>query len=136
DPTSGSRRPPAGERPDASKLLVLRDVKLGRALDGISFEVREGEIIGIAGIEGNGQRELVGVLAGELVADSGKVEGGPFAIVREDRQHEGLVLDATLRDNLVLGELGRFVKFAGFLDLAALEREAKRRLERSGAPQF
>ncbi len=119
-----------GEEP----VLSLRDVRLGRALSGVSFEVHEGEIVGIAGIEGNGQRELVEVLAKDRVPDSGTIEGGPFAIVREDRQHEGLVLDATLRDNIVLGELDRFVKAAGILDLGALEEEAKTRIDRSGAP--
>jgi len=99
----------------------------------VSFEVGEGEIVGVAGVEGNGQREIVEVLAGAVAPDEGSVEGGERAVVWEDRQSEGLVLDATLRDNLVLGELGRFAGVAGLLDLRALEAEAAKRLAASGA---
>jgi ABC-type uncharacterized transport system ATPase subunit len=127
------------ERTDATpatgdEVLAVRDVRLGRALDGVSLEVRAGEIVGVAGVEGNGQRELVGVIAGDLVPDAGSVSTHARAVVREDRQHEGLVLDASLRDNIVLGELGSFTGKAGILDLGALEKEAKQRIERSGAP--
>ena len=45
------------------------------------------------------------------------------------------MLDASLRDNIVLGELGRFTSKLGLLDMAALEAEAKARLEGSGAPR-
>jgi simple sugar transport system ATP-binding protein len=117
---------------DGEPLLSLRDVRLGRVLDGISLAVRAGEIVGVAGVEGNGQRELVAVLAGELHPEGGRIDGGPIAVVREDRQTEGLVLDAAVRDNLVLGELERFRARLGLLDLGALEREAKARLDRSG----
>lgn len=130
---------PAAAADDADVLLELDGVELGRALSGVSLRVRAGEIVGIAGIEGNGQRELVSVLAGDVAPDAGRVlgatAGAPAAIVREDRQSEGLVLEAPVRDNLVLGELGRFAGAASLLDLAALEKEAKERLARSGAPQ-
>src|SRR5206468_4649097 len=110
------------------------DVHLGRALDGLSLAGRAGEIVGVAGVEGNGQRELVALLAGDVAPDSGAVDGAArVAVVREDRQAEGLVLDAPLRDNIVLGELDRFAGTLGILDLAALEKEAKTRLDRSGA---
>lgn len=113
--------------------LVLDGVRVGRGLVGASFTLHAGEIVGVAGVEGNGQKELVAVLAGDVLPDEGSVTGGPFAIVREDRQTEGLVLDASLRENLVLGELDRFARW-GLLDLPALEHEAKTRVERSGAP--
>jgi simple sugar transport system ATP-binding protein len=115
-------------------VLTVRDVHLGRALDGVSLEVHAGEIVGIAGVEGNGQRELVSVIAGDVAPDAGSVSGETRAVVRDDRQNEGLVLDASLRDNIVLGELASFAGAAGLLDLAALETEAKKRLEASGAP--
>jgi simple sugar transport system ATP-binding protein len=114
-------------------VLVMTDVTVGRGLVGVSLRLRPGEIVGVAGVEGNGQRELVAVLAGDLAPDTGTITGGPLAIVREDRQTEGLVLDASLRDNLMLGELGRFARW-GILDVATLEREARSRLESSGAP--
>jgi simple sugar transport system ATP-binding protein len=115
-------------------VLRLNKVSLGRALSEVSLTVHAGEIVGIAGVEGNGQRELVALIARDTTPDSGSMEGGGAAIIREDRQSEGLVLDASLRDNIVLGELASFVRLAGWLDLDALETGAALRLERSGAP--
>jgi simple sugar transport system ATP-binding protein len=100
----------------------------------VSFTLGAGEIVGVAGVEGNGQRELVAILARDRAPDTGEVLGKPAAVIRDDRQTEGLVLDATLRDNLVLGELGSFAGPGGLLDLEALEREAEARVKRSGAP--
>jgi simple sugar transport system ATP-binding protein len=117
-------------------VLEMKGVRVGRALHGIDLVVHAGEIVGVAGVEGNGQRELAAVLARDIEPDSGTIAGGPFATVREDRQTEGLVLDASLRDNLVLGELARFTRKGGvgILDTRALELEARARVERSGAP--
>jgi simple sugar transport system ATP-binding protein len=114
-------------------LLELRGVTLAGALDDVSLSVHAGEIVGIAGVEGNGQRELVAVLAAERAPDAGTVRGDALSVLREDRQSEGLVLDASLRDNLVLGELSAFAGRGGWLDLGALEAEATARLARSGA---
>lgn len=119
---------------NAPVVLAFEDVHIGRALHGLSLTVRAGEIVGMAGIEGNGQREIVGILAGELAVEKGSVKRGTVALVHEDRQHEGLVLDASLRDNIMLGELGSFANAIGWLDLEGLEQEASARLERSGAP--
>jgi ABC-type uncharacterized transport system ATPase subunit len=110
--------------------LTVRDLRLGRALRGVSLEVRAGEIVGIAGVEGNGQRELVRVLAGLQAADGGDVLCDAALVVHEDRHAEGLVLAATVRDNLVLGELRRFTRF-GLVDAGALELAAASRLERA-----
>jgi ABC-type uncharacterized transport system ATPase subunit len=115
-------------------VLELSGVSLGRALHDVSLVVRAGEIVGVAGVEGNGQRELVAVLARDVAPDRGDVKGRAPALIRDDRQLEGLVLDATLRDNMVLGELGSFAGPAGLLDLDALEAEARARVTRSGAP--
>jgi simple sugar transport system ATP-binding protein len=114
-------------------VCALKDVVVGRGLRGLTLDVKAGEIVGIAGVEGNGQRELIEVLAGDVTPETGAVSGGPFAIVREDRQQEGLVLDASLRDNIILGELASYSKW-GVLDLDSLEKEAQSRLDRSGAP--
>jgi simple sugar transport system ATP-binding protein len=88
------------------------------ALKGISFELRQGEILGIAGVEGNGQSELVEVLAGTRRATGGRVllrdkdvttfdarterEAG-IAFIPEDRRGTGLVLNYSVADNLILG---------------------------------
>jgi simple sugar transport system ATP-binding protein len=129
----GEEPPPALERRarDLGEVrLEMRDVRLGRALRGVTLRVRAGEIVGVAGVEGNGQRELVRVLSGLAAAESGTVSAGPIAFVHEDRHAEGLVLAASVRDNLVLGELARFTRF-GVVDAAALEREASVRLDRA-----
>jgi ABC-type uncharacterized transport systems, ATPase components len=87
------------------------------ALKGLSLEVRRGEILGIAGVEGNGQRELIEVLTGLRKATSGEIRlrgrpiqnGSPREIaeskvgyIPEDRQKRGLVLDFCVGENLVL----------------------------------
>lgn len=87
------------------------------ALRGVSLTVRAGEILGIAGVEGNGQTELVEVLTGLRRCNSGRVllNGKPItnlsprkiaerkvAHVPEDRQNRGLVLDFTLAENMIL----------------------------------
>jgi ABC-type uncharacterized transport system ATPase subunit len=123
--------PLAGNARDA---LLLEGVTVPGALDSLCVAVRAHEIVGVAGVEGNGQRELVAVLAGELRPTHGVVRTERVAIVREDRHEEGLVLDASVRDNAVLGELDRFSRW-GVLDLPALEAEATRRVECSGAPR-
>jgi ABC-type uncharacterized transport system ATPase subunit len=112
-----------------------RDVKTGRAVfrveglrvsddrkvlavNGISFEVNEFEIVGLAGIEGNGQSELVEALIGVRKLDSGQIylNGKPIsnfsaheridkgiAKIPEDRQKRGLILDFSVSENLILG---------------------------------
>ena len=91
----------------------------GRALlDGVSLEVREGEVLGIAGVEGNGQSELVEAIVGIRPVDAGTVwldgedvtrwstrrrrEAG-VAYVPADRQRQGLLLEAPLWENCALG---------------------------------
>jgi simple sugar transport system ATP-binding protein len=88
------------------------------ALRHISFAVREGEILGIAGVEGNGQSELVEVLTGLRRAQSGQVELNGHVItnctprmirekgtchIPEDRHRRGLILDFSVAQNMVLG---------------------------------
>jgi simple sugar transport system ATP-binding protein len=119
-------------------VIQVRALQVGRALRGVSLEVRRGEIVGVAGVEGNGQRELVRALAGLERVDGGTVEPGAeaLAVVHEDRHQEGLVLDASVRDNVVLGELGRFAaRGTGLIDRSALDREALSRVELAQAPR-
>jgi ABC-type uncharacterized transport system ATPase subunit len=103
-------------------LLVVQDLSVVNdrgleALRGVSFDVRAGEIVGIAGVDGNGQTELIDAIAG-----LGKVESGRVALagrdvsgattrrviaaglghIPEDRHRRGLVLDFTLAENLAL----------------------------------
>jgi ABC-type uncharacterized transport system ATPase subunit len=111
--------------------LRLRDGHRAPGLRGATLEVRAGEIVGVAGVDGNGQRELVRVLAGIDTLDAGELRCAGVAVVHEDREADGLVLEASVRDNLMLGELRAFTRF-GVVDRRRLEREAKERLERAG----
>ena len=88
------------------------------ALKGVSFELRQGEILGIAGVEGNGQSELMEVLAGTRRVSSGRVLLGEqdittlnarterdagVAFIPEDRRGTGLVLSFSIAENSILG---------------------------------
>ena len=99
--------------------LHARDERGLEAVKGVSLEVRQGEIVAIAGVDGNGQLELVQAIAGVRVPESGRVvidgedvtgdgvrettEAG-LAHIPEDRHLCGLVLDFTLAENLALRE--------------------------------
>ncbi|MDH4117904.1 MAG: ABC transporter ATP-binding protein [Acidimicrobiia bacterium] len=92
----------------------------GVAVSGLSLEVKPGEILGIAGVEGNGQRELVDAIIGLAEPQSGTVTVGGIDVthappadrrsaglgaIPEDRHGLGLVLDMTLAENLAITEL-------------------------------
>jgi ABC-type uncharacterized transport system ATPase subunit len=112
------------------------------ALNGISFEVRAGEILGIAGVEGNGQTELIEVLTGlrkvqegtirlngkEITNQSPRVisESG-LSHIPEDRHKRGLVLDFSMSENMVL-ETYFHPEFNqnGFLNYEAIDKHAER----------
>jgi general nucleoside transport system ATP-binding protein len=117
-------------------VIVVNGLHVGRRVRGLSLEVRGGEIVGVAGVEGNGQRELVRALAGLEAPDAGTIDppAGELAIVHEDRHQDGLVLDASVRDNTVLGELARFSR-RGIIDRGAVDREALARVEMAQAPR-
>ena len=96
----------------AAGALLVRSVSLtvARAAGGVpalsdaSLEVRSGELVGVAGVEGNGQRELLRAIAGLVHAAGGTLEvTGPVAFIPEDRTTEGLVGEMSLTENLVLG---------------------------------
>jgi simple sugar transport system ATP-binding protein len=116
------------------------------ALRGISFELRAGEILGIAGVEGNGQSELMEVLAGTRRATGGRVVLGEreittydarterdagVAFIPEDRRGAGLVLTFSIAENTILGRerSPRFSWRELVLKLVAI-REWARRLVR------
>jgi ABC-type uncharacterized transport system ATPase subunit len=151
-PATASRRVvPCG----APVLVVERLTVLGaggrRRVDGVSFTVHAGEILGIAGVEGNGQSELVEALAG--LAEPGAVGGTArlggidlagasvrrrralgLAHVPEDRQRRGLALDLSVAENAVLGVEDRPPFAVGprrlWLDRAAIARRAAAIVER------
>jgi simple sugar transport system ATP-binding protein len=79
-----------------------------RILDRISFRVAAGEIVGLAGVDGNGQTELVEVLAGAREPSAGRIgvtgERGAMAVIPQNRDLDGLILDMTLWENLLLAD--------------------------------
>ncbi|MGH9135620.1 MAG: ABC transporter ATP-binding protein [Acidimicrobiales bacterium] len=107
-----------------------------RVLDNLTLDVHPGEIVGVAGVEGNGQAALAGVLASLVALDSGTVSvndrsvptgrAGAMAaagigIISEDRHESGCVLALSVADNLALGDLAAGSAFA------AVDRTARRR---------
>ena len=126
----------------AIQKLKARDDRGQEALRGIDLVVRGGEIVGIAGVAGNGQKELFETLIGVRKARSGKVtllgeditrrspkyiqEKG-VAFIPEDRFAEGLVPDFSVEENLILGSqrAARF-KSRGFIDFARVADFAKK----------
>jgi general nucleoside transport system ATP-binding protein len=110
------------------------------ALQGVTLEVRAGEIVGLAGVSGNGQRELAQVINGLRPATRGRVrlEGKDItganpvelierglAYIPEERMRDGMIRDFSVAENLILREHSR-VPFArrGFLDFKAIARVA------------
>ncbi len=130
-------------------LLSLQGVSTGPPgvpLQGISFEVRAGEILGIAGVEGNGQSELAEVIVGLRRPERGMVlfRGkditralpkerilSGIAHVPEDRHRHGVILDFPVRDNLILGFETEPPFRRGWmaLDLAAIRDFARRKIQ-------
>jgi len=125
------------------KSLSLPDPAGGRPLlDDISFAIHRGEILGIAGVEGNGQAELVEAIMGMRPAATGVVElnDGDIAgwstrrrreagigYIPEDRHRQGLLLDAPLWENRVLGHQTREPNIAGpFIDRSGAREDTER----------
>ncbi|HET7425128.1 MAG TPA: ABC transporter ATP-binding protein [Gemmatimonadales bacterium] len=113
---------PAAIRAEA--LEVARESGYGLALRQGSLEVRPGEIVGIAAVEGNGQRELLRAVAGRVLPLRGRLQvAGPVAFIPEDRISEGLIPELSLTENVVLGS-GREEPWmrGGRIDWRAAER--------------
>ena len=127
---------------DGDVVLRITDATAHRqgvaVLDGLGLEVHAGEIVGVAGVEGNGQRELGDLLSSLITLDRGRVEvagravrtgragamaRAGVAVIPEDRHDSGCALDMSVAENLVLDRLGS-VSRLGLIDRAALQRRA------------
>jgi simple sugar transport system ATP-binding protein len=137
-----AEEPPPRGVAGASRLVVT-DLRVEsdrgtEAVGGVSFEVRSGELVGIAGVAGNGQRELAEAIAGLRPPSSGSIMlngaelagHGPAAIrsaglgyVPEERMRDGVVADFSVGENLLLVDYGSraFCRF-GFLRTRAIRR--------------
>lgn len=132
---------------DKETILSLKNVSYSengiKKLNDVSVDLRSGEIIGVAGVDGNGQDELVDIICGKKKPDSGTVrfmgetditkysigeikEMG-IATIFEDRHKDGLILPFSLRDNLILGYQGRekFLKHKIFLNRKVINENAE-----------
>jgi ABC-type uncharacterized transport system ATPase subunit len=176
-------RPPSATEDELAALMVGRNVQLrvskqaarpgevvldvadltvadetGRVwVDGMSFDVRAGEILGVAGVQGNGQTELCEALMGLRPALTGRITlagrdlthatpaqrlRAGLAYIPEDRQEDGLISDFSVADNMVLDQYNR-PPFASGINLnrgaiasnaAELVREFDVRTASAGAP--
>jgi general nucleoside transport system ATP-binding protein len=130
----------------ALRALTVRGPDGRMLLDGLDLQVARGEIVGIYGVEGNGQTTLGDVLSGLVTPDSGTVEVGghpvdlrrPGAlhaagvgVVPEDRHRSGVVLDMSVAENLVMTDLRR-VKGWLLLRRAQIRATAAELVERFG----
>jgi ABC-type uncharacterized transport system ATPase subunit len=120
--------------------LVVSDDRAHRVVDGVSLEVRAGEILAVAGVQGNGQSELVDAIcglrrpdAGSVYLDGAEVTGDSpqqmfragIAHVPEDRQRDGLISSFPVASNLVLNQIGRQPFSRGLrIDRRAVRRHA------------
>jgi ABC-type uncharacterized transport system ATPase subunit len=106
--TAGPRREPrpatGSELLRLDSLEVSRESGYGIAVRRGSLAVKAGEIVGIAAVEGNGQRELLRAVAGRIIPLRGRLEvARPIGFIPEDRTSEGLIPELTLTENVVLG---------------------------------
>jgi ABC-type uncharacterized transport system ATPase subunit len=158
-----SKRPEAGPIPDshppasgghpptpAVKVshLTVASARKPNEVDDISFTVARGEILGIAGVEGNGQTELIEAITGLRDVSSGTISiadasgalhdvteddvrsraDAGLSHIPEDRHRRGLVLEYSVADNLILGQQHRFTGGVGTLDHARIASNAASRI--------
>ena len=123
-PTESAIRNPQSSLTVTDLVVMNRGI---RALDGVSLTVAPGEILGIAGVEGNGQTELIEAIAGLRPVAEGTIRLGQrdvthasvrdhtesgLAHIPEDRHRRGLVLDYSVADNLILGDQHKYSRGA------------------------
>jgi ribose transport system ATP-binding protein len=126
--------PDKPRRPRPRPLLEVRDLAWENRLNGVTLEAGRGEILGLGGLDGQGQKELLLALFGVLrgVRGSVTVEGrpalaaspraakrcaAPMALIPEDRKSEGLILSMSIADNLAMASLSRLSR-GPFIDPA------------------
>lgn len=143
--------PRAGHQVTATEPLLSLDqvatasVRGGPAIRGLSLHLLPGEVFGIAGVDGNGQKELGEVIAGQRPTVSGTVQlagenitnrgvaaatRAGIGYVTDDRLHEGSVAESSVAENVALKSIGRKPFSNGFwLNRRAMQDEAKRLID-------
>jgi len=159
EPGTGNREPRAASVPSSpfpvagSSALVISNLTVpssrkSNEVDNLSFTVARGEILGVAGVEGNGQTELIEAITGLRLPSSGTIgvadssgrlidittrdvrarADGGLSHIPEDRHRRGLVLEYSVAENLILGQQHRFTAGAGMLDHQRIESNAASRI--------
>ncbi|HXP62376.1 MAG TPA: sugar ABC transporter ATP-binding protein [Dongiaceae bacterium] len=133
---------PADGRAAGETVLRVRHLRAGRRVRDVSFELRSGEIAGLAGLIGSGRTETLRAVFGADPKEGGEVYVGgdvrPLAIdgpadavragigmLPEDRKQDGLLLALSVRVNLTLSTLGRHARFGGWLDAESESQTAR-----------
>ena len=147
--SAGKRVQPSGRAggPESDKGLEVRNLSVTgsrgiRVIDGVSFSVKPGEILGIAGVEGNGQTELIEALAGLRPAFAGDIlidgvdvtrrtvaqrHDAGLSHIPEDRHRRGLILEYTVANNLILG-VQKYFSSNGIIDRGRVMENAIREI--------
>lgn len=131
--------PPRNEKRNSEIRVRLRNATIGHTVKNVNIEVPAGAIVGIGGLEGQGQRELSRALFGidPFTAGTYEIDGKPVSIrsprdavkhriafVPDDRKAEGLVLPLSVEENILSLILGRISRF-GFVDSKAAQTEVE-----------
>lgn len=142
------KKPKIGDVKLSVQNLTIKDSRGVIMVDNVSFDVRAGEIVGIAGVAGNGQSELLKAISGISKAKSGRVilDGKPIGVtgksdpaqlrerglahVPEDRHHMGLVLPFEESENSILGYQNNAQYLNGpFLNMDFIRADADEKIE-------
>lgn len=133
------------KRPRSAPLITIRDLSWENRLNGIGLEAGRGEIVGLGGLDGQGQKELLLALFGVLRGVRGTVslEGEPtvtnspkaakrgparMALVPEDRKSEGLILSMSIADNISMASLD-YLSHGVFIDPGRTRQAVERAIE-------
>jgi len=137
--------PPKPKRPRPAPLIEIRDLAWENRLNGVRLEAGRGEIVGLGGLDGQGQKELLLALFGVLRSVRGMVSVGGkpvtasspraakrgrarMALVPEDRKSEGLILSMSIADNLSMASFDRLSR-GPFIDKGRSRAAVKRAIE-------
>ena len=137
--------PPKPRRSRPAPLVTIRDLSWENRLNGVRLEAGRGEIVGLGGLDGQGQKELLLALFGVLRGVRGTVtlDGQPMlaaspraakngragmALVPEDRKSEGLILSMSIANNIAMASLDR-LSHGTFMDKGRTRRAVERAIE-------
>jgi len=143
--------PPRRKRLLAQPALQVLDLQVAKDAPKVSFRLDRTEILGIAGLEGHGQREIIRALSGAIkplgghmliggdgvklncLGRSNEVVAHGVALAPEDRKSEGLYLELSVRENIALGLLRKLALWRGALDGAQATADSAEKMQLRGA---